>query len=60
MRLEWDQAKDAENVKRRGISFDVIQRLNWDTALTVEDDREDYGEPRFITVGWIDGMLHVV
>jgi uncharacterized DUF497 family protein len=28
-------------------------------TLTVEDDRHDYGEPRFITIGYLDGRMIV-
>jgi uncharacterized DUF497 family protein len=60
MRLDWDPAKDAQNVARRGLSFALVERLDWDTAQTVEDTREAYGERRYITVGWIDARLHVL
>ncbi len=29
-------------------------------TLTVEDDRQDYGEDRFITIGFLDGRMVVV
>ena len=29
-------------------------------TLTVEDDRRDYGEDRFITVGFLDGAMVVL
>ena len=29
-------------------------------TLTVEDDREDYGEDRFITIGFLDAMVVVL
>ena len=29
-------------------------------TLTVEDDRRGYGENRFITVGFLDGMMVVL
>ena len=28
-------------------------------TLTVEDDRQDYGEERFITIGFLDGTMVV-
>ena len=31
-----------------------------DDTLTVEDDRRDYGEDRFITVGFLDGTMVVL
>ena len=29
-------------------------------ALTVEDDRRDYGEDRFLTIGFLDGTMVVL
>lgn len=60
MAFEWDPEKEARNVVRRGISFAILARLDWDTAVTFEDTREDYGERRFVTYGLVDGELHVV
>ena len=32
--------------------------LDWETALTIEDTRQDYGERRFRILGMIDGLLY--
>lgn len=29
-------------------------------TLTVEDDRQEYGESRFITIGFLDGAMVVL
>ena len=29
-------------------------------TLTVEDDRQDYGEERFITIGFLDGTMVIL
>ena len=29
-------------------------------TLTLEDDRKDYGEPRFISIGYLDGRMVVL
>ena len=29
-------------------------------TLTVEDDRRDYGEDRFITIGFLDGAMVIL
>jgi uncharacterized DUF497 family protein len=51
MRFEWDDAKRRGNLKRHGIDFAVVEKvLNGDT-FTVLDDRFDYGEMRFQTLG---------
>jgi len=49
--LEWDEAKRESNLRKRGLDFrDAVQVLEGYT-LEVEDDREDYGEFRYIAVG---------
>jgi uncharacterized protein len=58
--LEWDDAKNAKNIAARGISFAIVERLDWDTTVTARDDRLDYGEPRYITLGLIDAALYVI
>jgi uncharacterized DUF497 family protein len=60
MQLEWDPAKDAQNVARRGFSFAIVERLDWETSHTVEDIWADCDERRYITVGWIDATLYVI
>lgn len=43
MRFEWDEAKNEENIRKRGIDFaDVVDIFNH-PMLTWEDDREAYG-----------------
>ena len=56
---EWDEAKSRKNLHDRGFSFDIIQGFDWSTAFTDEDDREDYGEDRWISVGIIELRLYV-
>jgi len=29
-------------------------------TITLQDQRQDYGEPRFITAGWLDARLVVL
>jgi uncharacterized protein len=47
MRLGYDPAKDAWNVRHRGLSFVGVASLNWDRAIVREDRRRDYGERRY-------------
>ena len=59
MSLEFDEAKNAKNVRDRGISFERFVDMDLDTAVSVEDIRSNYGERRIRIVGRIDGRLHV-
>lgn len=60
--LEWDDWKADQNARKHGIDFDDAARV-WNDELRVEwiDDREDYGEDRWVTVGeTAEGMITVV
>jgi uncharacterized DUF497 family protein len=58
MLLEFDEAKSARNVERRGIGFERFADIDFDRAVTSEDRRKDYGEPRLRVLAHIDGRLH--
>ncbi len=60
VRIEFDAAKDEANRDKHGISLGDAARLEWETALAKPDRRRDYGEPREIGYGLIDGRLHCV
>jgi uncharacterized DUF497 family protein len=60
MRYEWDEQKRLSNARKHGIDFrDTIQIFDGDTVL-MEDDRFDYGEQRFISLGLLQGRVIVV
>ncbi|MGI9146144.1 MAG: BrnT family toxin [Chloroflexota bacterium] len=46
MRFAFDPAKNEWNIAERGLSFELVAELEWETALTLEDTRHDYGETR--------------
>jgi uncharacterized protein len=58
--FEWDPAKDAQNVARRGFSFAIVEGIDWETALITPDTRRDYGEPRFRALAPVDGVLYAM
>lgn len=60
MHVEFDPAKNLRNIRARGLSFELVLHLEWETALAVEDARKDYGERRFRVLGLIDGVLYAV
>lgn len=60
MLFEWDTAKNDRNVRLRGISFDIVERLDWNTALILESTREQDREPRFKVLGLVGDVLHTV
>lgn len=60
--FEWDDGKATENYANHGISFELATQVFRDPfAIERLDDREDYGEDRFILVGMAgDFVLFVV
>lgn len=59
MQIEFDPAKNATNVRERGISFDRASDFIFDTAIVWQDTRKAYPEVRFVAVGYLDARLHV-
>jgi uncharacterized protein len=60
MRIEFDKAKDRRNRAKHSLSLGVAARLDWHSMLVQVDDREDYGEERWIGVAPQEGRLYTV
>ena len=58
MKFEWDKSKQTSNLRKHGIDFSDVSIVFDGSIVTVEDDRSDYGEERFVTFGLLQG--HVV
>jgi len=55
MEFEWDQDKAARNQRKHGVPFPYASRVFLDpNRLEWADERQNYGEPRWITIGRID------
>jgi hypothetical protein len=60
MEIIFDPAKRAKTLRERGIDFlDAAEVFAGKTA-TATDDRQDYGEVRWITVGYLRGRFVVL
>jgi len=57
---EWDEQKNKKNRFERGLDFTDAETVFSGACLTFEDSRFDYGEPRFITFGLLEGRLVVI
>ena len=56
--FEWDDAKAAENYADHGVTFELAKRVFRDPfAIERLDDREDYGEERYVIIGMVDGRV---
>jgi uncharacterized DUF497 family protein len=60
MGITFDPRKSAKNVADRGLSFDLVERLDWSTAVVSQDKRRDYGEVRLQVTAMIDDRLYRV
>ena len=58
MAITFDPKKNAANIAERGLSFERVAELEWDTAIVAEDTRRNYGEPRLLVMARLDGRLH--
>jgi uncharacterized DUF497 family protein len=56
--FEWDDAKAERNFARHGVAFEAIRRFNWDSCVTFDDRRYDYGERRQVSFGLVEERLH--
>ena len=56
--FEWDETKAANNVALHGVSFAAAKEVFKDPfAIEWLDDREPYGEDRFVIIGMVEGRL---
>lgn len=60
VKFEWDESKRRSNVKKHGIDFADLPDLFKGATLTIQDDRFDYGEIRFITLGLLRSCVVAV
>ena len=56
----WDEAKRIKTFTERGLDFAEAGRVFAGHIFTIPDTRTNYGEPRFITVGRLDGRMVVI
>jgi uncharacterized DUF497 family protein len=60
MKIERDEDKNLSNADKYGLRFEDAPIVFADNCLTLEDDRFDYGERRFITLGELAGRVVVI
>jgi uncharacterized DUF497 family protein len=60
MEYEFDPDKAAANLAKHGVSFEEMERFEWDTAVSWEDTRYEYGETRKNALGYIGNRIHLV
>ena len=60
MHFEWDEQKNQINIRKHGLDFADAPTVFAGATFTFEDDRFDYGEDRFITLGMLAGEVVVI
>ncbi len=58
--FDWDEDKRLANVRNHAIDFEDAMTIFDRDIVTVEDNRFDYGEQRFITFGLLKGRVIAV
>ncbi len=58
LEFEWQEVKAEANWGNNGVSFELAQTVfNDPFAIEWVDDREDYGEVRFVIIGMAEGHV---
>jgi uncharacterized DUF497 family protein len=57
MRFTWHEAKREANLQDHGLDFADAREVFDGPTFTYEDDRLDYGEQRFVTLGLLRGIV---
>lgn len=60
MRFEWDEAKRRVNLQKHGVDFADVSAIFEGDIVTLVDDRYEYGEVRYVTIGLLKGRTIVV
>jgi uncharacterized protein len=58
--ITYDPAKNERNVNERRLSFERAREFDFDTAFILIDERQDYGEVRYVAIGYLAARLHVL
>ena len=62
MEFEWDENKNLENIKKRGISFEkAVKAFDDDLAIPLEDiEHSDENETRYALIGMCElGLVFI-
>ena len=60
MRFEWDEEKRLSNIRKHGIDLADVWRFFESERVVFIDDRFDYGESRFVSIGILAARIVTV
>ncbi len=58
--IDFDPGKRASNLSKHGLDLADAEAVFAGAAFTRPDDRRNYGEQRFVTVGYLNGRMVVI
>jgi uncharacterized DUF497 family protein len=60
LKISWSEPKRRRTLLERGLDFADAGLVFAGRTMTLPDERRDYGEPRFITAGWLGDRFVVL
>jgi uncharacterized protein len=60
MRFAWDPPKYRKNIQKHGIDFNDAKTMFDSPMLINVDKRMDYGEERWVGIGFLKGVIAVI
>ena len=60
MQFTWDERKRRSNLAKHGFDFADAEAAFTGPTFTFKDDRFDYSEERFTTLGMLEGVVVVL
>ena len=60
MRVEWSEAKRISNLRKHYLDFVDVRIVLEGAIISFDDDRFDYTEDRFISIGMLKGTVVVI
>ena len=60
MNFDWDESKNSENIRKHGFDFADAWEIFESPMITRLDTREDYGEDRWFSIGFLGNRVVVV
>lgn len=60
MKLEWDETKRQSNLAKHGLDFAEAMSVFRGVTFSFEDDRFEYEEYRYVTIGLLGSTVVVI
>lgn len=60
MDVVFDANKSLKNDLERKLPFTLASGFDFSTAVTKQDDRRNYTEDRYVSLGYLNNRLHVI